>query len=255
VVIQRKALPFRLSNRDIYLPPGTQVRYDGCEDSPEYGVVVHCWQEETCQHYDCYVAFFGDSQPTETPAEKPYVLRYFSGSLTVIGSNQPIEFDGLDRALCVRTYFDIDAEEMHTLFIASIRDLASADYTAEQINAWADRAPSADVWRELAADGRKTWIAEAEGYRMAGFISLEADGHIDHLFVAPDFARRGIASRLLNHLEHHARLVKIPCLFTEASEVARPIFERQGFAVIERRDFELGGVAIHNYAMEKSLAG
>ncbi|MBB3032974.1 hypothetical protein [Alteriqipengyuania lutimaris] len=51
-------------------------------------------------------------------------------------------------------------------------------------------------------------------------------------------------------------------LYTEASELARPAFERAGYHgaferagyhVSHRRDFEVDGVAIHNFAMEKVL--
>lgn len=76
-----------------YLPPGTHVRYDGLEEGgPEYGVVIHCWlNEEIDGGYDCYVAFFGNEQPTGKPAGKPYVLRYASTSLTVIDPDRPLE--------------------------------------------------------------------------------------------------------------------------------------------------------------------
>ena len=60
--------------------PGTWVRHDGLPEGPEFGVVIHCWDEGG--FYDCYVAFFGDVAPTGRPAEKPYVLRYASTSLT-----------------------------------------------------------------------------------------------------------------------------------------------------------------------------
>ena len=70
-----------------YLPAGTHVRYDGLDDGgPEYGVVVHCWLDVEIDGHDCYVAFFGNQQPTGKPTEKPYILRYASASLTVIDS-------------------------------------------------------------------------------------------------------------------------------------------------------------------------
>ncbi len=75
-----------------YLPPGTPVRHDGLQHGgPEYGIVVHCWLDDEISAYDCYVAFFGDEQPTGKPAEKPYVLRYASTSLTVTRTLQPID--------------------------------------------------------------------------------------------------------------------------------------------------------------------
>ena len=42
-----------------------------------------------------------------------------------------------------------------------------------------------------------------------------------------------------------------------ASEIARPVFGRAGYAVLHRQDFAIpfedGEVPIHNYAMEKHL--
>jgi putative acetyltransferase len=42
-------------------------------------------------------------------------------------------------------------------------------------------------------------------------------------------------------------------LYSEASEAARRFFLKQGFAVVSKRLFEISGVPIHNYAMEKWL--
>jgi putative acetyltransferase len=40
-------------------------------------------------------------------------------------------------------------------------------------------------------------------------------------------------------------------IFVEASELARPLFERRGFTLLARNDLVLDGVDIHNYRMEK----
>ena len=42
-------------------------------------------------------------------------------------------------------------------------------------------------------------------------------------------------------------------LHAEASEAARRFFLRRGFVVVNSRAFEISGVPIHNYAMEKWL--
>lgn len=52
-------------------------------------------------------------------------------------------------------------------------------------------------------------------------------------------------------MEAAAREQGIRSLFTEASELARRLFERKGFAVVERQDLVIRGVAIHNYRMAK----
>lgn len=71
-------------SEDVVLPPGTHVRYDGIEDGPEFGVVVHSWYSREIGGYDCYVAFFGNAFPTGAPEHKPYILRYASASLDVV---------------------------------------------------------------------------------------------------------------------------------------------------------------------------
>ena len=54
-------------------------------------------------------------------------------------------------------------------------------------------------------------------------------------------------------MEAAARAQGIRSLFTEASELARRLFEHKGFAVEERQDLVIRGVAIHNYRMVKTL--
>jgi putative acetyltransferase len=82
---------------------------------------------------------------------------------------------------------------------------------------------------------------------------LEPDGHLDRLYSHPEHTRRGLAGRLLAAAEEDARALGLARLFTEASILARPSFERAGYVVTHRRDFEIDGVPIHNYAMEKLL--
>jgi putative acetyltransferase len=96
-------------------------------------------------------------------------------------------------------------------------------------------------------------VAANEDDRPVAYIDLEPDGHIDRLFCAPEAAGQGIASRLYDAVEATAREQGIGRLFTEASELARRLFERKGFAVVERQDLVIRGVAIHNYRMAKAL--
>ena len=75
----------RDASKDRYIPPGTPVRFDGLsKGEPEYGVVVHCWEDDETGMHDCYVAFFGSAFPPGKPEKKPYVLRYAAVSLNVV---------------------------------------------------------------------------------------------------------------------------------------------------------------------------
>ncbi len=107
--------------------------------------------------------------------------------------------------------------------------------------------------RSEASDGRLVLVAANADDRPVAYIDLEPDGHIDRVFCAPEAAGQGIASRLYDAVEAAAREQGIRSLFTEASELARRLFERKGFVVVERQDLVIRGVAIHNYRMAKAL--
>lgn len=153
--------------------------------------------------------------------------------------------------LSVRPYQPSDAPALSALYEASVRTLGGRDYSAEQIGAWASLTPSADNLAGRMADGRTRLVAVTD--EVAGFIDVEADGHIDLLYVAPSAAGQGVARILLETAEALAPVSGAVRLYAEASETARPVFERLGFTVKARRDFEVAGVPIHNWAVEKSL--
>lgn len=153
--------------------------------------------------------------------------------------------------LSIRPYQPADAQALSGLYEASVRALGARDYAAAQIEAWASLAPSAEALEGRMADGRTRLVAIAD--EVAGFIDVEPDGHIDLLYVAPAAAGSGVARILLETAEALAPLSGANRLYAEASETARPVFERLGFQVTARRDFEVAGVPIHNWAVEKSL--
>jgi putative acetyltransferase len=62
---------------------------------------------------------------------------------------------------------------------------------------------------------------------LPGFIGYENNGHLDLMFTSPTAARRGIASRLLGLAEAALGIFDVQTLFTEASLLGRPLFERR----------------------------
>ncbi len=150
-----------------------------------------------------------------------------------------------------------DAEAIAALTLAAIRRTGLRAYSPEQVAAWSARF-SAQRVLAWAARGDIILVAVDDGDRPAAYTMLEADGHLDMLYCHPDHTGRGLATHLLAEAERAARALGVIRLFTEASELARPVFERAGYTLLQRRDFtipgEAGDVAIHNYAMEKRLA-
>lgn len=153
----------------------------------------------------------------------------------------------------IRPYEPGDAAALAELFQRSVRGLGPRDYAPAQVEAWAARGGTAEQAHARCTDGRTVLVAADLEGRPVGFVDLEADGHIDMLFCAPEAAGKGVAPALYSRLEAIARERGLRRLYTEASEAARRFFLRQGFAVAKRRDFEIGGVPIHNFAMEKTL--
>ncbi len=104
-----------------------------------------------------------------------------------------------------------------------------------------------------ASDGRRVLVAVSGDAVVVGYIHLEAHGHIDHLYCAPEAVSHGVAARLYNAVEDLAKRSGIRSLHVEASESARRLFDAKGFTVDARQDFELRGVPIHNFAMSKAI--
>ncbi|MDN3645494.1 GNAT family N-acetyltransferase [Pontixanthobacter aestiaquae] len=157
----------------------------------------------------------------------------------------------------IRAYADSDVETLHELTLAAITTIGLAGYSRAQVNAWAGRHDSAERLRERVRSGHMVFVAVDTDDKAAAYALLEPDGHLDMLYCHPDHTRQGLADGLLRAAEDQALICGLAKLYTEASALARPSFERAGYVVTKRRDFTIDhdgqSVPIHNYAMEKSL--
>jgi putative acetyltransferase len=157
----------------------------------------------------------------------------------------------------IRPFRVDDAEAIAALTLAAIRMTGLRAYSPEQVAAWSARFSVQRVL-EWAARGDVILVAVDDLDHPAAYTMLEADGHLDMLYCHPDHTGQGLAIHLLAEAERAALAMDLARLFTEASELARPVFERAGYTLLHRRDFTIpgedGAVAIHNYAMEKRLA-
>ncbi|HKH75427.1 MAG TPA: GNAT family N-acetyltransferase [Rubrobacteraceae bacterium] len=151
----------------------------------------------------------------------------------------------------IRPYEAKDAPEIVRLFYETIRSVNLADYSQEQVEAWAPEVPDPEVWNARLS-GRRTLVAEEEG-EVVGFAELESDGYLDTFYCRKDLVGRGVGSRLYRAVEQVALTLGCGRLFTEASITARPFFERHGFRAIRERMAVRRGVELTNFAMEKRL--
>ena len=153
----------------------------------------------------------------------------------------------------IRYYEAGDAPEIVRLFFETVRSVNRADYSDEQLEAWAPGVPDPEEWHARMA-GRRTLVAE-EGGEVVGFAELEYDGRLDMLYVRKDAVGRGVGRRLYEAVEQEARGQGLGWIFTEASITARPFFEQQGFRVVREQMVSRRGVSMTNFVMEKELPG
>ena len=151
----------------------------------------------------------------------------------------------------IRDYKAGDAPEIVRLFFETVRSVNRADYSDEQLNAWAPGLPELEEWHARMA-GRRTLVAE-EGGEVVGFAELENDGRLDMLYVRRDTVGRGVGRLLYEAVEREARAQGLGWLFTEASITARPFFERRGFRVVREQMVSRRGVSLTNFVMRKDL--
>ena len=108
----------------------------------------------------------------------------------------------------IRPYVDEDLEAVVAVFTASIHGLGPARYSKEQCAAWAPQPPDMARWRK-GVQHLQAYVA-AEDAQVVGFCSFELSGHIEHLYVAPTHARRGVASELYCNSAQLKRNIRRP---------------------------------------------
>lgn len=153
--------------------------------------------------------------------------------------------------ITLRGYHPADLDALGQLFYETVHTVNAADYTPEQLNAWAPGAIDRARWSRTLAE-HFTRIAQM-GDQIVGFGDLADDGYLDRLYVHREFQHCGVATAICDALEEHARLLGIQVVETHASITARPFFERRGYRVIREQQVERAGVRLTNYAMERTL--
>ena len=141
--------------------------------------------------------------------------------------------------MVIRSYEPADCESLARLFYETVHSVCSADYSAEQLFAWADENIDLSKWNSSFLEHR-TLVALIDG-EIAGFGDMDERGYLDRLYVGKDFQRRGVASALC----------AAPTFTTHASITARPFFQKRGYRVLKEQQVERKGVLLTNFVMEK----
>jgi putative acetyltransferase len=152
----------------------------------------------------------------------------------------------------LRPYLASDLPILSEIRYAAIEELAAEDYDEEQCRAWASAADKDEAFAQSLQKGLT--IVALVGGRPVGFISMQEGALIDQLYVDPAVARTGIASTLCDAIERLAAARGITRLAVDASDTARPLFEKRGYVAQHRNTIEIEGQWLGNTRMTKVLA-
>lgn len=144
-----------------------------------------------------------------------------------------------------------DAPALAALFRASVTTLAASRYDAAQRAAWAAAADDLADFDARLARGL-TLVAQC-GEAPVAFGQLFPHDHVEMLYVAPAWSRRGLATALVARLEALARESRAAVLTVDASALARPVFERAGFSLISAESVLRDGVSLRRFHLCKPL--
>ena len=156
----------------------------------------------------------------------------------------------------IRSYRQEDIKVIAELFYNTVHSVNAADYTDEQLDAWAGGSINLEAWDRSFRE-HMTLVAvmasnEEEGNgQIVGFADMDSAGYLDRLYVHKDFQRCGIATALCDCLEQSADAETIT---THASITARPFFEKRGYKVVREQQVERKGVLLTNYVMKKGCS-
>ncbi len=153
--------------------------------------------------------------------------------------------------IVIRNYEPADAEHLLKLFRRTIRLINTADYNAQQIDAWASDDVLLQDWQQRFED--KCAIVAVAGDQIAGFADMRKDGYLDRLFVSADFQRQGVATALMQSLKEHAGQIGLKQMTTDASITARPFFASAGFQLVREQTVHYRGQDFTNFHMKLTL--
>jgi len=145
-----------------------------------------------------------------------------------------------------------DEPALFRVFFSAVHEIASRDYTEQQILAWAPADFDQTLWRNRMRD-INPFVVELDN-ELVGYADVQSNGYIDHFYVSGFHSRQGIGSLLMRSILQEAEKFGYSELTSDVSKTAQSFFAGYGFQVIERRSPVRRGVTIPNALMRKDLS-
>ena len=139
---------------------------------------------------------------------------------------------------------------MAALFYDTVHEVNAADYTKEQLDAWAGGKVDTAAWNRSFLE-HDTFVAEENGV-IVGFADMDAAGYLDRLYVHKDYQHQHIGKALCDELEAWIWQQGGVNIRTHASITAKPFYEKRGYRVICEQYVQRENCKLKNYIMEKN---
>ena len=150
--------------------------------------------------------------------------------------------------MALRLIGPADASLLRGIYADAVESQAPALYTDQQVKAWAALAWLPGVLDRTFEEG-SGWISGPD----AAFAIRHPNNRLALLYCRGCAARQGHGTALLERIEAEARAEGVDRLFTEASQLSRPLLERRGWCVMADETIAIAGVPFVRYRMDKSL--
>lgn len=147
----------------------------------------------------------------------------------------------------LREYRPADCERLAALFYETVHFVNAADYTPEQLDAWATGTVDLKAW-DASFRAHDTVVA-VQGDDILGFGDMDDTGYLDRLYVAAAHQREGVATAICDRLEGRCGA---ECFTTHASVTARPFFQQRGYCVVRQQSVVRQEIALTNFVMRKA---
>ena len=153
--------------------------------------------------------------------------------------------------LTIRRYHPGEEKALWQLFYHTIKHINIRDYSQTQVDAWAGEGYDESYWQ--ARISKINPFVVLLNNEIVAYGDVQSNGHVDHFFCHHQHQGKGIGAFLLEHLTHEARALGCERMWMDASETAKPFFEKHGFAMLKAQTPVIRGVTLSNYKMEKRL--
>jgi putative acetyltransferase len=156
--------------------------------------------------------------------------------------------------LLVRSLKQDDWDQVIDTYADAVKTLATPLYRPEQIEAWAAYPSSHAAVRE--ALGRGVGLVGTTAGRpsaVEAFALLDPLDRLALLYCRGRSSRMGLATRLVQGLEAHARQLGQTSMRTEASQLSRPLLERLGWKVEQEERILFAGELFLRWRMRTTL--